>query len=336
MTLDELESSWSSVLPPPAADAISGRRATGLPHDKPVYLAVDGRGHRHLLIQVPDSTAPVSQRETRSLEVTTSRFQIGGNPEALYVDLTCIDSTQHPTFSAVAQDMLRSLRTSAGPMRDSILNALARWRAFWSAKTTGLSREDALGLFGELWLMRRWLGPVNAQIVERWQATEGARHDFQWPVASVEVKTTATRAAGDPVHQIASLDQLADPEQGQLFLFSLQVCDDALAANTLHSLVEGLAADMQKEFQALALLNEKLATRGYTPADRQVACRPLRILAERLYCVGADFPRLVRQTFQPTGLPSGVLDVGYAIDLAACRQWLIASSPTDDAAAALR
>lgn len=336
MTLDELESSWSSVSPPAAADGISGRRATGLPHDKPVYLAVDGRGHRHLLIHVPDGTTPVSQRETRSLEVATSRFQVGPNPEALYVDLTCIDSTQHPTFSAVAQDLLRSLRTSSGPLRDSILNALARWRAFWSAKATGLSREDALGLFGELWFMRRWLGPVNAQVVERWQATEGARHDFQWPSASVEVKTTATRTAGESVHQIGSLDQLADPEQGQLFLFSLQACDDALATNTLHTLVEGLAADLQNDFQALTSLNEKLATRGYTPADKQAACRTLRVLAERLYRVGEGFPRLVRSTFQPTGLPAGVLDVGYAIDLAACRQWQIAISPTDAGASALR
>lgn len=328
MTLDELESSWSAVLSPTTADAISGRRAMGLPHDRPVYLAVDGHAHRHLLIQVPDATAPVSQRETKSLEVVTARFQVGPNPEALYVDLACTDPNQHPTFSAIAQDLIRSLRTSPGPLRDSILNALARWRAFWSTKATGLSREDALGLFGELWFMRRWLGQASAQGIERWQVTENARHDFQWPAASVEVKTTATRAAGDPVHQIASLDQLADPEQGQLYLFSLQVCDDALATNTLHTLVEGLAGDLQSNFAALTVVNEKLAARGYTPADRQAASRTLRVVAERLYRVGEGFPRLVRSSFQPAGLPAGVIDVGYAIDLAACQPWLIATSPT--------
>ena len=171
MTLDELETSWSSVPPPSSADGISGRRATGLPHDRPVYLAVDGRNHRHLLIQVPDGTAPVSQRETKGLEVATARFQVGPNPEAFFVDLSCTDSNQHPTFSAVAQDLIRSLRMSPGPLRDSIINALARWRAFWSTRSCGMSREDALGLFGELWFMRRWLGPVGFHV---------ARHILPW------------------------------------------------------------------------------------------------------------------------------------------------------------
>ena len=165
--------------------------------------------------------------------------------------------------------------------------------------------------------------------------TEAARHDFQWPIASVEVKTTASRAAGDPIHQIASLDQLADPEQGQLYLFSLQLCDDALAVNTLHTLVKGITASLQNDFAALSALNEKLAARGYTPADRQAASRSLRVIGERLYRVGEGFPRLVRATFQPTGLPSGVVDVGYAIDLSACSQWLVATSPADGPAAAL-
>jgi putative PD-(D/E)XK family protein DUF4420 len=336
MTLDELESSWSSVHPPNSADGISGRRAVGLPNDKPVYLGVDGRNRRHLLIQVPDETPPISQRETRSLEVATSRFQVGSNPEALYVDLVCVDSAQHATFCAVAQDLLKSVRTSPIPLRDSIVNAMARWRAFWSAKVAEMSREDALGLFGELWFMRRWLGPVNASIISRWQATDSARHDFQWATASVEVKTAATRIAGEPTHKIASVDQLADSEQGQLCLFSLQVCDDALATNTLYTLVEGLAAEIQADFQALTTLNEKLAARGYSPNDRQTAARSLRILAERLYRVGEDFPRIVRSTFEPGGLPLGVVDVEYTLDLSACRHWLVASAPTDPGASILR
>lgn len=329
MTLDELESSWASVQSPASPDGISGRRATGLPSDRPVYLAVDNRGRRHLLVQVPDTTAPVSQRETRSLEVTTARFQVGSNPEAVYVDLACTDSAQFATFSAVAQDLIRSLRHSLGPRRDSIINALARWRAFWSAKATGMSREDALGLFGELWFLRRWLGAVNVEAINCWQATDAARHDFQWQSASVEVKTAATQSTGAPVHHIVSLDQLADPERGQLFLFSLQVCDDALAANTLHSLVNSLIGDLQDDFQALSALNEKLAARGYSPADHQAPARPLRILAERLYRVIGRFPRLLRTTFEPLGLPNGVAQVSYSLDLAACENWLVARRPEE-------
>ena len=292
-----------------------------------MYLAVDNRGRRHLLIQVPDATATIRQPDTRSLEVTMAKFQVGSNPEAVYVDLTCSDSTQFSTFSAIAQDLIQVLRHSRGPARDSIINALARWRAFWNVKVTGMSREDALGLFGELWFLRRWLGTVNAEVVNRWQAADPARHDFQWRSASVEVKTAATQST--PVHHIASLDQLSDPEEGQLFLFCLQVSDDALAGNTLHNLVNSLTVDLQDDFSALSGMNEKLAARGYTPSDKNAAIRPLRILAERLYRVGRGFPRLLRTTFNPPGLPNGVIQVRYALEIAACESWLVASRPEE-------
>lgn len=329
MTLDELESSWATLVPPTAPGGISGRRAIGLPVDRPIYLAVDSQRRRHLLVQMPDATTPVQQRETRSLEVSTARFQVASNPEALYVDLICTDPGQNPTFSAIAQDLIRSVRQSTGPLRDSILSALGRWRAFWSVKTAGMTREDALGLFGELWFLRRWLGPVTATIMKRWQVTDAARHDFQWRGASVEVKTAATQTAGPPIHHVASLEQLADPQEGDLYLFSLQVCEDALGANTLHSLVESLTAELRDDFQTLSEFNDKLAARGYSPADQQAPARPLRILAERLYRADMTFPRLIRASFQPAGPPNGIVGVEYLIDLVAFDDWLVAEQPEE-------
>lgn len=329
MTLDELESSWATLQLPHAPDSISGRRAVGLPADRPVYLAVDSRARRHLLVQMPDGVPPVMQRETRSLEVETTRFQIGTNPEALYVDLMCTDSAQYHTFSAIAQDLIRSIRHTSGPLRDSILSALARWRAFWAVKTGGMNREDALGLFGELWFLRRWLGTIDAVTIQRWQATDSARHDFQWASASVEVKTATTQSAGPPTHRIVSLEQLDDPEQGQLYLFSLQVCDDALAANTLHSLVTSLTLALHSDFKALSEFNDKLAARGYSPADQHAPSRLFRILGERLYRVDGTFPRLSRMRFQPAGLPAGIVGIEYMLDLAACDKWLVAKHPDD-------
>ncbi|NTU50663.1 MAG: PD-(D/E)XK motif protein [Desulfobulbaceae bacterium] len=329
MTLEELESSWAALLLPGSPDAISGRRAIGLPLDRPVYLAVDNRGRRHLLIQVPENTVPISLRETRSLEVNTMRFQIGFNPESLYVDLVCTDTSQTATFSAIAQDIIRDLRQTSGPLRDSIANALARWRAFWMVKVGEMSREDALGLFGELWFLLRWLRFMSTSAVKQWQATHSARHDFQWPSASVEVKTAITQVTSAPVHHITSLEQLTDPEQGRLYLFSLQVSEDVLSNNTLHSLVTSLTEFFQNDFQALTDFNDKLAARGYSPADHRAPSRPYRILAERLYHVTDGFPRLTRQSFQPNGLPAGIRDIKYEIDLSICDSCLIATQPQD-------
>jgi hypothetical protein len=306
MNIEDLEAAWSSVSIPDTAGGIAGRRAFGMPHDRPVYLAVDDRGHRHLLVQVPDNTTAIIQKETRSLQVSTSRFEVGSNPESLYVDLACVDSSQNPTFSAVAQDLMRTLQSSHGQVRDAVLGSIARWRAFWSSRVIGLTRAEAVGLFGELWFMARWLGPVTSAVIDRWQVTPRARHDFQWPAASVEIKTAVTSAAGEPVHAITNLDQLADPERGNLYLFSLQVREDALSANTLHSLVDRITSELEDDFQGLMMFNEKLVDRGYTRADTQHAAQPLRILSERIYRVADLFPRLTRDTFEPDGLPTGI------------------------------
>jgi hypothetical protein len=132
MTLDELESSWATLQLPHAPDGISGRRAVGLPADRPVYLAVDSRARRHLLVQMPDGVPPVRQRETRSLEVETTRFQIGTNPEALYVDLMCTDSAQYHT----SQHRTRSHRTSRQHQdAKGSISVRCPLAAFWAVKT---------------------------------------------------------------------------------------------------------------------------------------------------------------------------------------------------------
>ena len=327
MIRNDIEEVWSSLRTPVAQNDITGKRAPDLPSDRSVYLGLDGTGRRHLLVQVPDETEAVVQRDTRGLQVGTARFRIGDNPEALYIDLVCIDASQNLTFSAVAQDLLVAMNQSNSPT-DAVVGALNRWKAFWRVRPAGLSREEALGLFGELWFLRRWFGPVDAEKIERWMATPGTRHDFQWPVASVEVKTAATSAVDGPAHLISGLDQLDDPETGRLFLFSLQVVDDVLAGNTLAGLVDGLIEELRSSDAGLVLLNEKLAGYGYNPAEGDDYQRRLRIIGERLYLVDEGFPRLTRGSFQPA-IPTGIGDISYTLRMSVCERWLVAKGPAE-------
>lgn len=332
---DVLEAVWTSLNAPGSRSAITGRRVPDLPPECSAYLALDGTGRRHLLVRVPDGTEPVTQQETRGLEIVTDRYQVGGNPEALYIDLACADSAQNGTFSAVSEDLLLALARTQRPAREAVVGALSRWRAFWRAKTSGLSHEQALGLFGELWFLRRWLAPLNVQKISRWMATPRARHDFQWPEASVEVKTAATNAPEGPVHLISGLDQLADAESGQLYLFSLQVVDDALASNSLTGMVQALTEELRSQQDALRMLNDKLAAYGYNPADADNYERRLRVLAERLFAVGEGFPRLTRGSFSPQ-LPTGIGGIVYELAVIACNPWLVAASPGDNGTVFLR
>jgi hypothetical protein len=184
-----------------------------------------------------------------------------------------------------------------------------------------------LGLFGELWFLHRWAG-VTAESLGAWTASAGSRHDYQWSQWSVEVKTATRRADGAVLHRIQHLDQLADPEQGRLFLFSLRVVEDQLAHNTLPNLVERITDALRVDTVATAEFARRLGQRGYSPAHRRHYDTPWRILGEQLYSVSTGFPRLIDESFVG-GLPDGVSDVSYRIDMAVCQPWLVATTPTE-------
>jgi hypothetical protein len=44
--------------------------------------------------------------------------------------------------------------------------------------------------------------------------------------------------------------------------------------------------------------------------------------------VSGDFPRLTHLSF-PTGLPAGISDVSYILDMTACQPWLVTSNSDD-------
>jgi len=113
-----------------------------------------------------------------------------------------------------------------------------------------------------------------------------------------------------------------------LYLFSLQLSPDHLATTSLATLVDELLTYLDGNPEALDLAAERLAAAGWTPAHRDQHQRTYRVLAEELYEVSADFPRLTRSDF-PDGLPQGVDNVSYALALAACHPWRRATTASD-------
>jgi len=306
---------------------LSGVRVGGAPQRSPLWLARDARGRMHLLVEISSGTEPLRVRATRGLEVLTENLRVSSHPPATYIDLSCLETAHQKTFAAVCCDIISATASVNDSLRNAVLRTLERWRNFWNVDPAGLSREGALGLFGELWFLLRWMTSASRATLERWQGPTGARHDFQWDTASIEVKTTAITASG-PVHWIANLDQLDDPVTGSLYLFSLQTADDALAANTLPTLVNHLEGIFASDPDATQIFAERLAQAGYNPAHADRYNRSLRVVAEELYRVNGSFPRLVKSSF-PAGLPPGIEGVSYSLSLAACAPWRIATSPQD-------
>lgn len=324
-----LEDRWRR-LAPPGDITLSGTPAA--PGSMPKsYLAVDRAGSRHLLIPAAPNTSVGPRRPARGLEVQVRDLAVADAPTRTWIDLQCSDAGGHAAFNALSQDVLAAVAETVADTGDTVRQVLTRWRWFWTADSSKLIEGGALGLLGELWFLTHWLGPpVTVPLLQRWYGPTRTRHDYISPAASIEVKTTATRPPGGPSHHIASLEQLEDPETGQLYLFSLQLSPDHLATTSLTALVDDLLTQLANDPEALDLAAERLAAAGWTPAHRDQHQRTYRVLAEELYEVSADFPRLTRSNF-PDGLPQGVDNVSYTLALAACKTWRRATAVSDPA-----
>lgn len=246
-----------------------------------------------------------------------------------FIEIVCLDSQGHAALDTIAAELIEALEAGASIGRVRLVqNVLAKWRRFWSGIAQGvLSKQEQLGLFGELWFLNRWLVPALgvSAAVTMWRGPAGARNDFEAPGLAIEVKTTGRVDGGHVIH---GLDQLLEPPGGQLMLFSLLVRDEASGTESLPAQVaeaRWLIADdyaLQSQFDAL------IYAAGY---DDRVAAEyaklVLRIRDSGLYRVADGFPRLVPASLVG-GVPVGVGAVTYDLRLDAAGAWLLAASPS--------
>ena len=300
--------------------------ASAHPETQGVWLATDEFRRRHLLVQAPSGSPREVLLKARGLRASFESLTLDGEEVSTWADIVCTEQALNETFLAVAATLIREVRQDPHDMVGAVKRTLQTWRWFWGVDPDGMSASAALGLFGELWFLDRWIAGVAG--VERWFGPTGTRHDFVSPAVSVECKATRVRSDGSSAHRITHLDQLDAPESGQLYLFSLQVSPDENAGNSLALLVERLRERFRVRPDALMLLNQRLSEASWTTAESERHWQTYRVVAEELFEVAEGFPRLVRSSF-PGGIPDGVDAVTYSLSLAACEPWRRARTPSE-------
>jgi len=324
----EITDVWEQIRHP-GTEQLQGRLAPG---SSSVWLALDSLGRRHILVDAPGVVIGRSLGTTKGLSALTAELDVAGRATSGYVDVTCLDPALNETFTAVAADLIRATSAAPGDTVGAVALTLDTWRWFWG-NDAGLNGEEVTGLFGELWFLLRW-APWPGSI-QSWVGPTGAVHDFVSTEVSVEVKATRVRADGRAVHRITNLDQLASPNTGHLYLFSLQVIPDSLAANSLPGLVKQARDRLRESPAHVGAFLETLGRAGYNPAHEDRYQQTYRVVAEELFDVTEGFPRLTRETFAG-GLPQGIDNLSYTLDLAACFSYMVADSHQRIAISALR
>ncbi|MFV0458505.1 MAG: PD-(D/E)XK motif protein [Actinomycetales bacterium] len=316
----DTEAAWAALSIP-----TRGLSALLHPDSREVWLAIDDRGRRHLLVDASGANPGHVLVSTHGLRAETTEISVESGPLRVWADIACVDSSLNQTFVAVAEDLVANVTVAQTPL-EAVKRTLRTWRWFWGIDPSQMSDAAMLGLFGEMWFLDRW-APLPAA-VNAWHGPAGLRHDFSSAAVSVEVKATSAGAAGAPRHRIATLDQLDDPESGELYLFSVHAIPEPSAGNTLAAVVQRVRSRVASDPGLLDLLDRRLALAGWSPAINTHQQVGYRVAAERLYVISDEFPRLTRNSFVP-GPPPGIDDVSYTVDLAVCAEWLIATAPED-------
>lgn len=302
------EDPWSSV-PRPAAGLLRAREPSA---PNRVWFALDDKGRRHLLLPVPGDGAATVDFETRGLIAAVRQLHLDEGPDGTWVDIACLDGGSADAFAALGRELDGQLTTRQDDVVTVVSEVLERWRRFWleAASRGVLDAAAEKGLIGELWFFLRWLGSPAS--VRHWMGPLGDRHDFVTMPVSVEVKTASVQGGEMPTHPIAHLDQLADPVNGSLMLFSLGLARDTDGDTTLPGLVAEAESLCQGTTHVVAW-RERIHAAGWRPPHGELYTSRFRVVSQQLYRVDDQFPRLIRSSFNGRQPPAGVGDIRYSV-----------------------
>jgi hypothetical protein len=264
-----------------------------------------------LILGVPSTVGTEGlERETRGFRVLR---QHESAERTTYVSLELSTPAFRELFEVMAEDVagrILAARDEAGAVT-AMRERLNRWERFMSTVgPQGLSREDQIGLFGELTFLRTLLeaGVAAEDAVGWWYGPARENQDFQNRNRVVEVKTTTGNSP--TAVNISNELQLDESDCDQLFLFHLWLKDIKGSGKSLPMLVDEISEAITGS--AAAAFGDTLLEAGYHPSHRALyEATGYAERERRYYSVGRDFPRIRR-----VDLRMGVTRVKYGIDLA--------------------
>jgi hypothetical protein len=322
MTVSEvLETAWNALAVDIRSDpGIYERRIfANSQHSLFVGLSHPARFSQLILGISPKSLRGRLDLETKGFRLHVEKF---GNPVLVRVRLEETSRAFGDLFKHLCADVVTAVlaTTSEQLAVDALCTRLSRWQKFLEEAAAGLSELAQVGLYGELYFLRRLLlgGCPPRKALDGWQGPLGANHDFMFGYSAVEVKSTTANT--DTVLLIANERQLDDTGVSSLILCSCSFDRREHTAQTLPAIIEEvgqmLGLDLLSPFEDRLLAvgyhrshNALYATAGY--AERRMA----------YYQVSDSFPRIVPKDLRP-----GVHEVQYHTELAAATGLMIPES----------
>ena len=274
-------------------------------HENPVRIAVDRKGHRHLLVPSSDETvAPDTRQHVLAMKQASYAFDRGATK---YLDIECGEPELNAEFDDVVLDVLEALEATEKPA-GAAAQTIERWRRLFKVgMRRSLSEQQRLGLFAELTILRELRASSPGLPASVWAGPRRETHDFELEQGCLEVKAVGSGSTSITIH---GLDQMDNHDDRPLRLLVVTVVPDD-DGTTLNSLVH----ELQGAFAGDPAFMAMMGLTGWAPDDPAAATLGYSIEGAARVRVEPGVPRLVRGSLVEE-LDDGIGSVSYAIGLA--------------------
>jgi Putative PD-(D/E)XK family member, (DUF4420) len=266
-------------------------------------------GRIALLIEAPLGAAPATplRMAAEGVSLTDQRDQTQG---LVRVGIVLEREPLRDVFEVLAADLVEVVQRATTPAQAIALgiSRLGAWQAFLRSGRRGLSREEQIGLLGELVVLELLADEIGHEAaVEAWCGPLDGIHDFSSSGIAIEVKAAA---GGGNLMRISHLDQLDRRGLSSLLLARprFQEVSDGRTVSTA-------AADIREAIDRSApaarrAFDDRLLRAGLLEGDPRASVGFSFVLHQfHHFEVREDFPRM-------TGLsvPPEIVDASYSLD----------------------
>jgi len=282
----------------PAAEADDYRIATAVGS---AYLGRSRSGSAALLIPLAAAATTVARRGGGFQLSPADRvaFNHGGQRwEQAAAILECTAPDLIDTFLVLVADIARRLPTETGDTTWSkVVDLVEEWQVLLGRRN-GLTPEQQLGLWGELWMIST---AVDADaLVAAWRGPDKEAVDFFLDGIGLELK--ASRRAY--VHHVSQRQVIQPVGMHAAYFLSMWIGIEPVRGISLAELVDRL---LLKVSDAPALL-KRLALVGYSLGDREQYGSRFVTLEDPKWFRAADIPRI-------RAADNGISDIRYVVTL---------------------
>ncbi|HMN11200.1 MAG TPA: PD-(D/E)XK motif protein [Bellilinea sp.] len=264
-----------------------------------------------LALVLPSKLALAVSEDSAKGFVLTKEWREGSDKVTLTLSLT--ENRYREVFKILASDVfsriLKEKSQDGGAL--ALVGRLSHWKRFLQAtREEGLSIEEQLGLFGELFVLHSMLATKiipPEDVLSAWHGPAGSNQDFLYALNAIEVKSTLSNDIARI--SISNERQLDETGLSQLLLvqlaFDLRPGSPMTLPAMIREIRDLLPEPVREQYYDL------LALAGYYSIhESRYEERSYVLRLSRYFDVSGVFPR-IRQI----DLRRGLSDVRYVVDV---------------------